>query len=197
MKGLITVYLALDLEFNNAPDYSTPDPKIIQVGVALGEPWAITTYSWYVNPHEPIYPTITQLTGITDHHVEHESVPLETVAKELSEIIQQYKPFVNPVTWGRGDMDALLAAFFSHGCSFPHFGRRYIDVKTLYSLHMLAKNKRPNGGLKSAMGEFKMQFIGTPHRADVDAKNTLYLFFEILERQRKVNEIIQLAREAQ
>lgn len=196
-KDLTTVYIALDLELNNAPDHSTPDPNIIQVGIAIGEPWAINTYSWYVNPHEPIYPNITQLTGITDYHVEHESVPLDVVAKELGEIIQQYKPFVNPVTWGRGDMDALIGAFYRNGCYFPHFGRRYVDVKTLYSIHMLAKNKRPNGGLRSAMGEFKMQFVGTPHRADVDAKNTLYLFFEILERQRKVNEIIQLAKEAQ
>ena len=101
------MYLALDLELNNAPDHSTPDPKIIQVGVAIGEPWAITTRSWYVNPHETIYPNITELTGITDHHVEHESVPLDVVAKELSELIQQYKPFVNPVTWGGGDMPAL------------------------------------------------------------------------------------------
>jgi len=29
-------YLALDLELNNADDGSTPNPKIIQVGVAIG-----------------------------------------------------------------------------------------------------------------------------------------------------------------
>jgi len=197
VKGLITVYLALDLELNNAPDYSTPDPKIIQVGVALGKPWAITTYSWYVNPQEPIYPNITQLTGITDHDIQHKSVPLSVVAQELGELIERYKPFVNPVTWGRGDMDSLLGEFFSYGCSFPHFGRRYIDVKTWYTLHMLAKDKRPAGGLRSAMAEYKLKFEGTPHRADVDAKNTLRLFFEILARQRKTNEIIQLAKEAQ
>ena len=189
------MYLALDLELNNAPDHSTPDPKIIQVGIAIGEPWAITTRSWYVNPHETIYPFITQLTGITDHHVEHESVPLDVVAKELSELIQQYKPFVNPVTWGGGDMPALLGAFYSYGCHFPHFGRRWIDVKTWYTLHMLSKYKKPNGGLKSAMTEFGLHFEGTAHRADVDAKNTLQLFYKILERQRKHNDVVKLAKE--
>lgn len=195
-KGLTTVYIALDLELNNAPDHSTPDPKIIQVGVAIGEPWAITTYSWYINPHEPIYPNITQLTGITDHHVEHESVPLDVAAKELSGLIQMYKPFVNPVTWGGGDMTTLLDAFFNHGSYFPHFGRRWIDVKTWYTLHMLSKDKKPNGGLRSAMAEYGLHFEGTAHRADVDAKNTLQLFFHILERQRKHNAIAQLAKEA-
>jgi inhibitor of KinA sporulation pathway (predicted exonuclease) len=34
------------------------------------------------------------------------------------------------------------------------------------------------------MARYKLQFVGKAHRADVDAFNTLRLFFAILERQR-------------
>jgi inhibitor of KinA sporulation pathway (predicted exonuclease) len=44
--------------------------------------------------------------------------------------------------------------------------------------------KVQHGGLSKAMGRYKMQFVGQAHRADVDAFNTLRLFFAILERQR-------------
>jgi len=62
-------------------------------------------------------------------------------------------------------------------------------------LHMLAKSKRPTGGLKSAMAEYKLQFQGTPHRADDDALNTLRLFFTILERQSKIYNVIDTIKE--
>ena len=58
---------------------------------------------------------------------------------------------------------------------------------------MLALGKKPNGGLSSALGSFKLQFVGTPHRADDAALNTLRLFFEILQRQ---NQIYQLVTDA-
>jgi inhibitor of KinA sporulation pathway (predicted exonuclease) len=44
------------------------------------------------------------------------------------------------------------------------------------------------------MSEFKIKFKGTAHRADVDAANTLRLFFTILERQSKMYDIIDSAR---
>jgi hypothetical protein len=44
------------------------------------------------------------------------------------------------------------------------------------------------------MGRFKMQFPGTPHRADVDASNTLALFFGLLRRQSKLEEFVENVR---
>ena len=61
-------YLALDLELNNSSDGSTPSPSIIQIGVAIGSArelpneWIVK--KWYVKVNEPIYPFITDLTGI-------------------------------------------------------------------------------------------------------------------------------------
>jgi hypothetical protein len=44
------------------------------------------------------------------------------------------------------------------------------------------------------MGVFKLQFKGTAHRADVDAANTLALFFKLIERQRKMEFLIDDAK---
>ena len=195
----VEYFLSLDLELNNAPDHSTPNPKIIQVGVALGtwdhyENNSIITKKWYLDPKEPIYPFITELTGITNDDIEELAVPHSVVASELSALINQYKPFVNPVTWGGGDSMELLSEFKERDIDFPHFGRRWIDVKTFYTLHMFSVAKRPSGGLKSAMGQFKLPFKGQAHRADVDALNTLRFFFHLVTRQSKMNQMIENAK---
>jgi inhibitor of KinA sporulation pathway (predicted exonuclease) len=45
------------------------------------------------------------------------------------------------------------------------------------------------------MGVYKMQFEGKAHRADVDAYNTLRLFFEILKQQKRMLDMISMAKE--
>ena len=194
------VYLALDLELNNAEDGSTPNPPIIQVGVAIGN-YAnyinntFITRKWYFDPHEPIFPFITKLTGITDEDVVTKSVTHQQFAEEFGEMMKLYKPFVNPVTWGGGDSTELKKEMADRNIPFSFFGHRWIDVKTWYVLRLLANGKRPVGGLRSAMGTYKMHFEGEPHRADVDAFNTLRLFFNILERQNKMQELIDGAKQ--
>ena len=190
-------YLALDLELNNADDGSTPNPKIIQVGVAIGSakqsPSEWITKKWYVRVNEPIYPFITDLTGITNQDIQQFGMTHYEIGQELSRLIKDNDVFVNPVTWGGGDSTELKSEFEQHGIEFRHFGRRWIDVKTWYVLRMLANGKRPAGGLSSAMGVYKMHFEGKAHRADVDAYNTLRLFFEILKRQKQMLDTVTLA----
>ena len=65
---------------------------------------------------------------------------------------------------------------------------------TWYTLMMFARSKNPSGGLSSAMGVFKLQFKGTAHRADIDAANTLAFFFTLLERQRKIEGLVDAAK---
>ena len=185
-------YLALDLELNQ------PSGKIIQVGVAIAKAddrfENYFTKKWYINPNEPIDQFIIDLTGITDSDISANCVSHETVARELVELIKEHNCFVNPVTWGGGDSVELLAEFSKQCVDFPCFGRRWIDVKTWYTLLMFARNKKPSGGLASAMGAFKLHFKGTAHRADVDAANTLAFFFTLLERQRKMEHLIDDAK---
>ena len=124
-------FLALDLELNQ------PSGKIIQVGVAIGDKNTrfedYIVRKWYINPQEPISEFITDLTGITDADISANAYSHEYVARELSELIKEHKVFVNPVTWGGGDSVELLAEFCRNHADFPHFGRRWIDVKTWYT----------------------------------------------------------------
>jgi inhibitor of KinA sporulation pathway (predicted exonuclease) len=185
-------FLALDLELNQ------PSGKIIQVGVAIGsvkdrfEDYVVR--KWYIDPQEPISEFINDLTGITDADIRAEAYSHEHVAREISELIKEHKPFTNPVVWGGGDSSELLAEFCKNHADFPHFGRRWIDVKTFYTYLMLTRGKAPSGGLASAMGYFKLQFRGKAHRADIDAQNTLALFFKLLERQAKLESILDSAK---
>lgn len=185
-------FLALDLELNQ------PSGKIIQVGIAIGS--INDTYDtmikrkWYIDPGEPISEFIIQLTGITDLDIRGNCVSHETVARELSALIKEHNCFMNPVTWGGGDSTDLIAEFNKKCIDFPHFGRRWIDVKTWYTLMMLAKNKKPNGGLASAMGAFKLHFRDQAHRADIDAANTLVLFSKLIQRQRAFDNLLDNAR---
>jgi inhibitor of KinA sporulation pathway (predicted exonuclease) len=176
-----TLYLSLDLELNG--------PDIIQVGVAVGsvntDPADYVTRSWYVRPMSgaPIETRITALTGINQETIDIRGVNHDVVAQELSELIVDSGCFVNPVQWGLGDAAELLAEFKACGLAFPHFGRRVIDVKHFYLFVEAANGRALSGGLRSSMGRHGLEFIGTPHRADADALNTLRFFFHLLRRQ--------------
>ena len=119
-------YLALDLELNNAPDGLTPNPSIIQVGVAIGSArqlpsdWIVK--KWFVKVNEPIYTFITELTGITTEDVQN-GLQHYDIANELNKLIKDNNVFVNPVTWGGGDATELKADFERWGVEFKNFGR--------------------------------------------------------------------------
>ena len=191
-------YFSLDLELNNAQDNTTISPKIIQVGIAIGSYLnykndSIARYKWYLDPQEPILEFITNLTGISNEDIIRNAAPHEQVAKEIGELIEVHQCFINPISWGGGDSTELKLEFKNRGVDFPHFGRRWIDVKTWYTLHMLAIGKKPSGGLSSALASFKLHFDGIPHRADDDAFNTLRLFFEMMQRQHQIYQLVKNA----
>jgi ATP-dependent DNA helicase DinG len=191
-------YFSLDLELNSKHDGSVP--KIIQVGIAItsiDDPENIQTFSWYLNPQEEITPFITQLTGITDDMVQNQSVTHETLAEELGALLTANQVFVNPITWGQGDASELLEEFRDRNIDFPFFGRRTIDVKTTYVFLEQVNGRSPSGGLSKAMNRYKCPFIGESHRADNDAYNTLRFYFHLLNRQKKLEDTVNLMKSIQ
>ena len=102
-------FVALDLELNNGPNNSTPNPKIIQVGIAIGniaqDPKEYLTVKWYLDPEEKIFPNIVELTGITDEDIRSYAVSHKTIADELSELLQAKDVMKNSIVWGGGDAD--------------------------------------------------------------------------------------------
>ena len=196
-------FLALDLEMNT-PEDSFESGKIIQVGVAIGNlnsfnynlevPDNKVPYierSWYVNPYEPIIPRITELTGITNSNVQNESTPLETIQEEIYNLMQLYECYPNPIVWGGGDSSLLKKELLSNVGYVRIFGHREIDLKTIFTFHKIAKNQITNSALYSALNTYKLKFDGTQHRAVDDARNTLSLFFALINKQKKIDKLIE------
>ena len=181
-------FFALDLELLNKKDGTVP--KIIQVGAAVGNiatPEDIKTFSWYLNPNEPITEFIQSLTGISDEIIQEKAVDHQTVANELADILKFYNVFTNPLVWGGNskfsDASELKTEFDARGIDFPFFGRRVVDVKTLYVFNQIVKGRTKSGGLKKSMASYGLDFVGTSHNAEYDALNTLRFFFHLVNRQ--------------
>jgi len=175
-------------------------PKIIQVGVSIGSPLRpddIRTFSWYINPEQEISPFISNLTGITDEIIKEKAVSHETLAEELGALLTVNECFVNPITWGGGDAVELLQEFRDRNIDFPFFGRRIVDVKTIYVFLEQVNGRSPSGGLSKAMNRYKCPFIGESHRADNDAYNTLRFYFHLLNRQKKLEDTVNLMKSIQ
>ena len=189
-------FFALDLEMNQAEN-SAHTGKIIQVGLAIGNlEQNIKEYElfdWYVDPNEKIYPRITELTGITNQDIQEKSTHLEDIYNKINERIYHYNCYPNPVVWGAGDTSLLKQTFIEQLGYCKMFGHRDIDVKTLHTFFQLSKDKSTSSSLKSALSNIKIKFEGEAHRAHHDAANTLFLFSELVKRQRVTNKIFEEA----
>jgi inhibitor of KinA sporulation pathway (predicted exonuclease) len=189
-------FFALDLEMNQAEN-SAHTGKIIQVGLAIGNlEQNIKEYElfdWYVDPNEKIYPRITELTGITNQDIQEKSTHIEDIYNKIYEKIYHYNCYPNPVVWGAGDSSLLKQTFLDQLGYCKMFGHRDIDVKTLHTFFQLSKDKPTSSSLKSALSNIKIKFEGEPHRAHHDAANTLFLFSELVKRQRTANKIFEEA----
>lgn len=169
-------FIALDLEMNQ------PSGKIIQVGWCVGTIDKIEySNSCYINPNEQLNPRIIQLTGITQNMVDNLGCKLEECYMELCKEYKENPWFINPLTWGGGDTATLRDQLGMNSDRWI-FGRRWIDVKTIYQAYRLNQGLSIQSGLAKSLHRLGGQFQGRKHDAENDARNTLKAFQLLMEK---------------
>jgi inhibitor of KinA sporulation pathway (predicted exonuclease) len=179
-------FTSLDLEFNQ------PSGKIIQIGACVGNKNTgriLDSLSVMINPGEILAPFIIELTGITQEDVDKGS-SLEDGYQKLMLLHKMYDSFINPVTWGGGDNSELRDQLVIERTPPPNviadmsdwcFGRRWIDVKTLFISWRFANSQPIQGGLARSMTKVGLRFQGRKHNAMDDAINTFHMYKRMLE----------------
>ncbi|MDB5038862.1 MAG: Exonuclease, RNase and polymerase [Bacteriovoracaceae bacterium] len=177
------IFTSLDLELNQ------PSGKIIQIGAAVGRLMTgdiLETFSCFIKIDEPLDEQIIKLTGITEFDLAS-GLSLEEGYLQLASIHIKHKAFMNPIVWGGGDSLAIRHELESRDPDFfkEHnfcFGRRWIDIKTIYQMYRFANGLKMQSGLSKSLGRFGLQFKGKKHNALDDAVNTFRLASKLLER---------------
>jgi len=163
-------FFVMDLEMNQ------PSEKIIQLGAVVGDVKTGIIYdeiSVYVNPQESLSEKIVNLTGITDAKVQSGTTLLD--AYEQAKVLhQKHSCFMNPVVWGGNDAGFLRSQLGMDNETWI-FGRRFIDVKTLFVGYAISNDMKLFGGLARSMGKVGLKFQGKKHNALDDSKNTFYM----------------------
>lgn len=169
--------VSLDLEMNQ------PSGLIIQIGAVVGDirtGEVLSRFDAKVNPGELLNPEISALTGIrADELIEAPSI--HKAGEALAQWVAQFDPdrMLNPLTWGGGDTETLRRELDGSDDRWP-FGRRWIDVKTLFVAWRMAQGKPIAGGLARAMTKLKLSFEGRKHNAVDDAYNTFRMYRALL-----------------
>jgi inhibitor of KinA sporulation pathway (predicted exonuclease) len=169
--------LSLDLEMNK------PSGSIIQVGCVVGNLASgkiLEEYSAYINTGEVIDSYITNLTGIRQEDVDN-GVSLFTAYEKLCDLHKKHTCFRNAICWGGGDSLELKKQLHITDDEIFLFGRRWIDVKTLFISYRWANEKGHQAGLAKAMTKLDLQFYGKKHSAVSDSLNTFIIYRKLLE----------------
>ena len=172
------IYVAIDLEM------AQPSGKIIQIGAAAGDiekKTVIDSLSVFINPEEELTDFIKKLTGISQDDVDG-GVDLVTGYSRLTEFVKKHGASPMLLEWGQGDCRALKQQL---GPTKWELGRTSMNVKNIHQFQQLQKSEKIQGGLAKALLRNGLNFDGKKHNAEDDAKNTLLVFFKMLENDRK------------
>jgi inhibitor of KinA sporulation pathway (predicted exonuclease) len=178
MNNLIVT--SLDLELNKSGNKTT---SIIQIGAIVGNLSTgeiLERVNLIVNPQEPLDPFIIKLTGITQEQVDS-GIPLKEAYSILSNVHTKHGSLRNCVTWGGGDNQELRSQLGLNEQNFI-FGRRWIDVKTIYQSYRMSQDMKIQAGLKKACHNMGLLFKGPAHDALQDAENTFNLYIHLLKK---------------
>lgn len=179
--------ISIDLEMNQ------PSGSIIMLGYVIADPKlgeVIHHNRIFVNPKEPINPSISDLTGISEEHLQNQGTSLAAAYKQLCSDILKYQVHRHPLQWGL-DHEELRKQLQIPWDEYI-FRRRAHDVKSLYQLHAMNKpDSKVICGLEVATNLIRgwSYRFGAPHDALADAYNTFLLFKRLTDKMRMYDEI--------
>jgi len=168
--------ISLDIEFEQ------PSQEIIQIGTVVGNLKTgdiLEESCKHINIGKQISDKIKQLTNIKQIDIDNGTTLFECY-EYLKSIHTFYNCFRNCLTWGGGDSQSLRTALNLDDETFL-FGRRWIDVKTVFISLMWSYGESCKSGLSKSMARIGMNFNGRKHNAKDDAKNTFLIYRELLQ----------------
>ena len=161
------------------PDLRTKKSEIIELGIALLDIKSGTVEdsdSFYVqNQFNEISEFCTNLTGITQELLNKKGVLLHEALRRLT---KKYNPQNKYwASYGEYDLYKLKSSCIDFGIEYP-FSNHHINVKHLFSF----KHKMSRGiGLRKALDQMNIEFVGNQHCGKDDAVNTAILLKELLK----------------
>jgi DNA polymerase III epsilon subunit-like protein len=174
-------FTCFDLEMNQ------PSGRIIQIGAVFGSLISgkiYKTVTLFINPGEALNQEIEKLTGISDNDL-RSGISLIEGYEQLEALHHKYCSFTNPLVWGVGDSEHLRREieicrpnYFSD--KLFCFGRRWLDVKSLFQMYCLANNLKMRSGLHNSMAKAGLTFQGQNHNAADDALNTFLVAHKLV-----------------
>lgn len=177
-----TLFLSMDLEFEQ------PSQEIIQIGYCVGDLVTgeiVGEFSQLVTPKEALSPFIIQLCGITQSDMDRLGVPLGVAYAALLEDIKHYPTLnTNPLTWGGGDSASLREQVGDLASTNWPFGRRWLDIKTIFQFRQMANGLKPQAGLAKALTKMGLNFVGRKHNALADSINTFKIAHVLLKQMK-------------
>jgi len=173
-----TLYLDLELTCDEGPQDTLHVPDIIQIGIVEVDTHELEITregNYYVRTTQPITPYCTGLTGITPERLKREGRPILEVLNSLK---KKFGP-ANKVTYAWGDdAVALASACRLHGVGyFFHF----VNLATEFGI---ISGQKESLSLSAALSTLNTVFVGSPHNALDDARNTARLHVEMMKRFR-------------
>ena len=170
----MTRYAVVDLE---ATDAHSSENKIIQIGIALVEGGKIVeTYSTEVNPHEPLLPRISELTGLSDKQLKS--------APDFSEVASEVRKLLTDSVFvahnARFDYGLLEKSFLNAGLEFNEMLR--VDTVDLARVFYPTFEKY---GLEALSEKLDLAH-DHPHAAVSDAYATAELLIRIEKKIQKL-----------
>jgi len=173
-------YISLDLEMNQ------PSGKIIQIGAVVGSLLTGEIHeelSCFIRIDEPLTDYIIQLTGITEQDLADKGMTLQEGYEKLVALHNKYNCMRNPLTWGGGDSAELREQLGLTDGNYI-FGRRWLDMKTIYQMWRLSQREKLQSGLAKSLTRLGINFQGRKHNATDDARNTFKMACALLKKFR-------------